>query len=656
MGFTELERRYAELDAQWRSGQLSDEEFRAAVDGLRTEDELGRLWAIGAESGRWYVYQDDQWVEQQPPGSLGSVSCVECGAPLQADAPFCDTCGALVEHAPPPPAAPPPLASSASGPRRGLVIGGIVAGGLVLLTCLGLGVYALVAPSSPLRETLPLYATFSPLPEPVCTPPNCAGDETVYCPGDCPGGCGTLCVTLPPRSGDGPGEDVDGEDVDGEEIAMGEEPSQGEEPAPVTNTPQPVCTPPACGEDEIIYCPETCPGGCGVTCSTVTPSPSSTPTPEPTAQTPTATAGSVTQAPPSPTASPTSGVSPTPRPAGFITGFEAFGTWTRGDEPHGTFTQQSDRVHGGAFAADLSYNLPSAGNDFVVFLRDIPLGGQPNVIRAWVLEDGSGNFLNVWFRDAEGERWQATFGRLTGTGWRQREAIIQTGQPWPWTHIDGPSDDEIDYPISFAGLVLDGVEGGPRTGSIAIDDLSYATVANLPTPSSASGSSTGSGGPCTIEAWGWFDGALTLTPGMGEKIGCATAEVETLAAATQDFQDGIMLWRADDNRIHVFYDAGGYQEYSDTWETGTHEQDPQYGPPPEGYVQPRRGFGLVWEENETVRDRLGWGVNKERPCDDAHVQSFERGVMVSCTHDVVPSAKIYVFTLYDDSTYALYMP
>ena len=86
------------------------------------------------------------------------------------------------------------------------------------------------------------------------------------------------------------------------------------------------------------------------------------------------------------------------------------------------------------------------------------------------------------------------------------------------------------------------------------------------------------------------------------------------------------------------------------------EQDPQYGPPPAGYIQPRRGFGLVWEENETVRDRLGWGVNEERPCDDAHVQPFERGVMVSCTHDVVPSAKIYVFTLYDDDTYDLYMP
>jgi hypothetical protein len=36
-------------------------------------------------------------------------------------------------------------------------------------------------------------------------------------------------------------------------------------------TPMPMCTPPACGPDEVYHCPETCPGGCGTTCATPTP-------------------------------------------------------------------------------------------------------------------------------------------------------------------------------------------------------------------------------------------------------------------------------------------------------------------------------------------------------------------------------------------------
>ncbi|MBN1259059.1 MAG: PD40 domain-containing protein [Anaerolineae bacterium] len=40
----------------------------------------------------------------------------------------------------------------------------------------------------------------------------------------------------------------------------------------VTPERQPVCTPPPCREDEVYYCPDVCPGGCGTTCATPTPS------------------------------------------------------------------------------------------------------------------------------------------------------------------------------------------------------------------------------------------------------------------------------------------------------------------------------------------------------------------------------------------------
>jgi len=40
-----------------------------------------------------------------------------------------------------------------------------------------------------------------------------------------------------------------------------------------THTPEIVCTPPACAEDEVYYCEDRCPGGCGTTCVTKTPMP-----------------------------------------------------------------------------------------------------------------------------------------------------------------------------------------------------------------------------------------------------------------------------------------------------------------------------------------------------------------------------------------------
>lgn len=38
-----------------------------------------------------------------------------------------------------------------------------------------------------------------------------------------------------------------------------------------TVAPRPVCTPPPCQPDEVYYCPDECPGGCGTICATPTP-------------------------------------------------------------------------------------------------------------------------------------------------------------------------------------------------------------------------------------------------------------------------------------------------------------------------------------------------------------------------------------------------
>jgi len=85
-------------------------------------------------------------------------------------------------------------------------------------------------------------------------------------------------------------------------------------PIPPTDTPFVTCTPPPCQADEVYYCPDECPGGCGTQCATVTPasggdtldpSPTSTFTPSPTSTlTPT----------PTPTVTPSPTFTPSPPP------------------------------------------------------------------------------------------------------------------------------------------------------------------------------------------------------------------------------------------------------------------------------------------------------------------------------------------------------
>jgi len=166
---------------------------------------------------------------------------------------------------------------------------------------------------------------------------------------------------------------------------------------------------------------------------------------------------------------------------------------------------------------------------------------------------------------------------------------------------------------------------------------------------------TGGQAAC-VEAWGWFDGALRTIPGVSERIGCATAPQRELTVATQDFERGIMIWREDQRSIFVFVDGGAWVSHVDRWQEGMPELDPAFGPPPAGLIQPRRGFGLVWQENETVREAVGWALAEESLCDAAHIQPFENGMMIACTQNLVPRARIRVFVVLADGTYELFSP
>ncbi len=183
-----------------------------------------------------------------------------------------------------------------------------------------------------------------------------------------------------------------------------------------------------------------------------------------------------------------------PSSPGPITDLEQFGTWRRGDQPNGTFTQSSEQVHSGSYAGKLTYNFSSAGNDFVVFLQTYQLGGRPNQISAWVYGDGSKHYLNVWVRDAAGETWQFPLGQVKHTGWQQMVAWLDPAAPWPAGHIEGPANGVMEYPLDFRGLVLDDIpDSFIGSGVIYVDDLRCAE-AEAPPPV-ATPAPTGQAGP-----------------------------------------------------------------------------------------------------------------------------------------------------------------
>jgi len=90
-------------------------------------------------------------------------------------------------------------------------------------------------------------------------------------------------------------------------------------------------------------------------------------------------------------------------------------------------------------------------------------------------------------------------------------------------------------------------------------------------------------------------------------------------AAEQEFQHGRALWFEDvempdtsiKRPILVLYKEGNWARYQDTWTEGQPESDPKLVPP-EGFLQPLRGFGKLWRENADVRAKLGWALTTEQ--------------------------------------------
>ena len=186
-----------------------------------------------------------------------------------------------------------------------------------------------------------------------------------------------------------------------------------------------------------------------------------------------------------PTARPTAAPKATAAPSrpGLISDFENSGTWKRGDEAWGSFAYSQEQVNAGKYSGKITYNFPVVANNYLVFQRTLPIAGEPRSLKIMVFGDGSNNFLNAWVKDAKGQVWQYTFGRIAHTGWQEMVAPLDLSLGWPNGPVGSSTSASPTYPLKFQALVLDGWrDDATMQGAVYLDELFAGDAAPIPTP------------------------------------------------------------------------------------------------------------------------------------------------------------------------------
>ncbi|MBC8171740.1 MAG: hypothetical protein H7X77_08705 [Anaerolineae bacterium] len=104
----------------------------------------------------------------------------------------------------------------------------------------------------------------------------------------------------------------------------------------------------------------------------------------------------------------------------------------------------------------------------------------------------------------------------------------------------------------------------------------------------------------------------------------ATPTFSQIQVAEQTFENGRMFWLEPIDQIWVMIEgetdkrSGVWMVFEDNFEEGDIEIDPKLVPP-EGLLQPERGFGQLWRENPEVKTGLGWAKQGEI----GHVSNYQ---------------------------------
>jgi hypothetical protein len=110
--FKDFQKDFNTLKEDYKAKRISEEEYRARLKSLQLRDNKGRSWTIGAQSGKWYCYDGEQWLESDPPSlrdkkaiciycgfenDLENEVCVNCGGEVDEGQATCDQCGGALD-------------------------------------------------------------------------------------------------------------------------------------------------------------------------------------------------------------------------------------------------------------------------------------------------------------------------------------------------------------------------------------------------------------------------------------------------------------------------------------------------------------------------------------------------------------------------------
>jgi len=100
--FREVEAAYSLLREKFEQQKISPQEFADSLKQLRIKDDEGRFWVIGAQSGKWYAFENGEWAEAKPPSQLEKKAiCIACGFENDLEAESCARCGSRPDEAEP---------------------------------------------------------------------------------------------------------------------------------------------------------------------------------------------------------------------------------------------------------------------------------------------------------------------------------------------------------------------------------------------------------------------------------------------------------------------------------------------------------------------------------------------------------------------------
>ncbi len=163
----------------------------------------------------------------------------------------------------------------------------------------------------------------------------------------------------------------------------------------------------------------------------------------------------------------------------------------------------------------------------------------------------------------------------------------------------------------------------PATPAPTLTPTPWPTMTSVPEPTKVSGVSQS----CDRMPTALFEGIWSTDAGLRHLLGCPLGEMQEGVLAWQSFERGRMIWREHDRTVLALFEDGRWRAVPDQWQDGMPPLSCA-AQPPDGFVQPQRGFGLVWCKEQTLRAGLGWALQDELGAEESW-QRFEQGEMIT---------------------------